>query len=154
LLKVKAGIDIVHVPYKSDAESVTAMLGGQVQLNFGNSGVLGPHIRDGKVRALAVTGETRNADFPDLPTIAEAGVPGYVVTSFFGIVAPARTPQPIVDKMAQALNKEMAAGPLREALVKFGADAKPSTPAEFAAFIAAEAQKWRATADAANVHID
>ncbi len=154
LLKVKAGIDIVHVPYKSDAESVTAMLGGQVQLNFGNAGVLGPHIREGKVRALAVTGTQRSKDFPELPTLAEAGVAGYAVTSFFGIVAPAGTPPAVVDKLSSLLNAQMAAGPMREALIRFGADAAPSSPAEFAAFIAVEAQKWKATAEAADVRID
>jgi tripartite-type tricarboxylate transporter receptor subunit TctC len=154
LLKAKAGIDIVHVPYKSDAESVTAMLGGQVQINFGNAAVLGPHIREGKVRALAVTGAERSKDFPELPTIAEVGVPGYVVTSFFGIVAPAKTPQAIVDKMNRVLNEQMAAGPLRESLIRFGADPKPSSPQEFAAFIANEARKWRTTAETAGVRID
>jgi tripartite-type tricarboxylate transporter receptor subunit TctC len=154
LLKVKAGIDIVHVPYKSDAESMTALLGGQVQMMFGNSGVLAPYIRDGKVKALAVTGDVRNADFPELPTIAEAGVAGYVITSFFGIVAPAGTPQAIIDKFNAALNRQMADGPLREALIRFGADPKPSSPQEFATFIANEARKWRVTAEAAGVKID
>ena len=154
LLKVKAGIDIVHVPYKSDAESMTALLGGQVQMMFGNSGVLAPFIRDGKVKVLAVTGDMRNGDFPELPTVAEAGVTGYVVTSFFGIVAPAGTPSAVIDKFNAALNQQMAGGPLREALVRFGADPKPSSPQEFAIFIANEARKWRATAEAAGVRID
>jgi tripartite-type tricarboxylate transporter receptor subunit TctC len=154
LLKVKAGIDLVHVPYKAEAESLTALLGGQVQMTFANSGVVGPYIRDGKVSALAVTGDVRNKDFPELPTLAEAGVPGYAVTSFFGIVGPAKMPPAIVNKLNAALNQQMAAGPLRDALIKFGADPKPSTPQEFAAFIGSEARKWREIADAADIRID
>ena len=153
LLKVKAAIDIVHVPYKSDAESATAVVGGQVQMSFSNTALMQPLIREGKLRALGVTSPSRRPELPDMPAIAET-VPGYEVTSFFGIVAPAGTPATIVDKLNAALNAGLRAGDMREGMAKLNWTPAPSSPQEFSAFIAAEAQKWRMIADTANIKID
>jgi tripartite-type tricarboxylate transporter receptor subunit TctC len=153
LFKVKAAVDIVHVPYKSDAESATAVVGGQVQLSFSNTALMQPLINDGKLRALGVTSATRLKDLPDLPAIAES-VPGYAVTSFFGIVAPARTPPAIVERLNKALNDGMAAGEMRESILKLKWALAPSTSQEFSSFIAAEQQKWRMIAEQANIRID
>jgi tripartite-type tricarboxylate transporter receptor subunit TctC len=153
LLRLKAGLDIVHIPYKSDAESATAVVGGQVQMSFSNTALMQPLIREGKLRALGVTSATRRPELPDVPAIAET-VPGYEVTSFFGIVAPAGTPQSVVDRLNAILNAGMKAGEMREAMLKLNWALAPSTPQEFSAFIAGEAQKWRDTAQTAGIRID
>jgi tripartite-type tricarboxylate transporter receptor subunit TctC len=153
LLKVKASIDIVHVPYKSDAESATAVVGGQVQMSFSNTALMQPLIQNGKLRALGVTSPHRRPELPDMPAIAET-VPGYEVTSFFGIVAPAGTPQAIIDKLNAALNAGLKAGDMREGMAKLNWTPAPSSPQDFSDFIAAEAQKWRMIADTANIKID
>jgi tripartite-type tricarboxylate transporter receptor subunit TctC len=112
-----------------------------------------PLISDGKLRALGVTSATRLKDLPDLPAIAES-VPGYAVTSFFGIVAPARTPPAIVERLNKALNDGMAAGEMRESILRLKWGLAPSTSQEFSSFIAAEQQKWRMIAEQANIRID
>jgi tripartite-type tricarboxylate transporter receptor subunit TctC len=128
-------------------------VGGQVQMSFSNTALMQPLIREGKLRALGVTSATRRPELPDVPAIAET-VPGYEVTSFFGIVAPAGTPQGVVDRLNAILNAGMKAGDMREAMLKLNWALAPSTPPEFAAFIAGEAQKWRDTAQTAGIRID
>jgi tripartite-type tricarboxylate transporter receptor subunit TctC len=154
LLKVRAGIDVVGVPYKSGGESLTAVLAGQVDATIEGITILLPHIRDGKLRALAVTSRERTPLAPDLPTMIEAGVPDYEVTTFNGIVAPAGTPAEIVAKFNAAINEGMQASDIQERLTKLGAISRASSPAEFAAFIAAENAKWSALAKSANIKVD
>jgi tripartite-type tricarboxylate transporter receptor subunit TctC len=154
LLKVRAGIDVVGVPYKSGGESLTAVLAGQVDATIEGITILLPHIRDGKLRALAVTSRDRTSLAPDLPTMIEAGVPDYEVTTFNGIVAPAGTPAEIVAKLNAAINEGMQASDIQERLTKLGAISRVSSPAEFAAFIAAEHAKWSALAKSANIKVD
>jgi tripartite-type tricarboxylate transporter receptor subunit TctC len=154
LLKVRAGIDVVGVPYKSGGESLTAVLAGQVDATIEGITILLPHIRDGKLRALAVTSRERTSLAPDLPTMIEAGVPDYEVTTFNGIVAPAGTPAEIVAKLNAAINEGMQASDIQERLTKLGAISRASSPAEFAAFIAAEHAKWSALARSANIKVD
>jgi tripartite-type tricarboxylate transporter receptor subunit TctC len=144
LFKARAGIDVVGVPYKSGGESVTAVLGGQVDMTIEGITILLPLIRDGKLRALAVTSRERTQLAPDLPTMIEAGVADYEVTTFNGVVAPAGTPAAVVDKLNAAINAGMQTPDMQERLRKLGAIARPNTPAEFAAFIAAEHAKWSA----------
>ena len=154
LLKARAGIDVVGVPYKSGGESVTAVLAGQVDMTIEGITILLPHIRDGKLRALAVTSHARTPLAPDLPTMIEAGVPNYEVTTFNGVVAPAGTPAAIVDKLNAAINEGMQAPDMQKRLEALGAVAQRNSPAEFGAFMAAEHRKWSELAASAHISID
>ena len=154
LLKSIAGIDAVHVPYKSDAEVVSAILGKQVDISFVNVAVALPLIQEGKLKALAVTSATRGRDLPNVPTMSESGVTGYVVTSFFGVVAPAGTPASIVNTLNAAVNAGLKSSEMRTGLATLGAQASPGTAGEFAVFIAAEAQKWMKVTTTAGIRTD
>jgi tripartite-type tricarboxylate transporter receptor subunit TctC len=154
LLKTRAGIDFATVHYKSGGESMTALLGGQVQFAIDNVTVVRPLLQDDRLRALAVTSRKRQPDFPDLPTMIEAGVPDYVVTSFFGVVAPAATPADIVEKLNRAINAALETPEMRSALAKLGAQPAIETPKEFAAFIAAELAKWTELSNSAGINVD
>src|SRR5262245_5215491 len=154
LLKVRAGIDFATVHYKSGGEAMTALLGGQVQFAIDNVTVVRPLLQDDRLRALAVTSRTRQPDYPDLPTMIEAGVPDYVVTSFFGVVAPAGTSTEIVDKLNLAINGALVTPEVRSALARLGAQPAAETPAQFAAFIAAELGKWTDLATAVGIKIE
>jgi len=154
LFKSLAGIDLVGVPYKSGGESVTAVLAGQVDMTFEGITILLPLIREGRLRALAVTSRARTALAPDLPTMIEAGVPDYEVTTFNGVVAPAGTPASIVDTLNAAVNEGLQTAETQGFLQKLGAVSRPDSPAGFGAFIAAENKKWSAVARAAGVRID
>src|SRR5262249_36614154 len=138
LLKARAGIDVVGVPYKSGGESVTAGLAGPADMTIEGITILLPHIRDGKLRALAVTSHARTPLVPDLPTMIEAGVPDYEVTTFNGVVAPAGTPPAIVQKLNAAINEGMQTPDMHNRLLALGAVSKANSPAEFAAFIPAQ----------------
>jgi tripartite-type tricarboxylate transporter receptor subunit TctC len=154
LFKSLAGVDIVGVPYKSGGESVTAVLGQQVQMTFESITILLPLIREGKVRALAITSKERTPLAPDLPTMIEAGVPGYEVTTFNGIVAPAGTPKAIVDLLNTTINEGLRTPENQKAIATLGAVSNLGSPEEFSAFIAAQNRKWRDVAKTANVKID
>jgi len=142
LLKLRTGIDIVHVPYKGAPEAVTAMLAGQVHMLFGEVAGLLPLVRDGKVRALGVASEHRNALAPELPTLIEGGLPDFVALTFTGVVAPAGTPPAIVDRLNEAINQVLAKAEVHAAFERLGAEIRPGTPAEFTAFLASEKRKW------------
>jgi tripartite-type tricarboxylate transporter receptor subunit TctC len=137
-----AGVKLAHVPYKGSAPALNDLLGGHVQIYFSS---LPPAVgmrAEGKVRALAVTGPERSRVFPDLPTVAEAALPGYEAVLHYGIVAPAGTPRPIVDKLNAALRAALASEETKTILVSTGADAMPSTPEEYAADIDREETRW------------
>ena len=142
LFKLKTGIDIVHVPYKGAAEAVTGVLGGQVHMFFGDIGGVLPLMREGTLRALAVSSEARNPLVPDLPTMIESGVPDYVVLTYIGVVAPAGTPASIIGKLNAAINASLTAPEVMAAFAKLGAEVRPDSPQDFAAFLVAETQKW------------
>jgi tripartite-type tricarboxylate transporter receptor subunit TctC len=152
--KSKAGIDIVSVTYKTEPETVTAILGKQIQLSFPNVTTALPLVEQGTLKALAVTSATRRSQLPDVPTMLESGVADYVAVSFFGVMAPARTPKAIVEKLNFTINQSLSSSDVQTSLAKFGAHATPDTPQAFAAFIAAEAQKWAAVATTAAIKID
>ena len=154
LFKSAAGVDIVGVPYKSGGDSITGVLGAQVHMTFEGITVLLPLIRDGRLRALAVTSRTRTPLADDLPTMIEAGVPDYEVTTFNGIVAPAGTPEPIIRLLSTTINEGLRAPEMQANIRNLGAVSNPVSAAEFGAFIAAEGRKWLTVAKAANVHID
>jgi tripartite-type tricarboxylate transporter receptor subunit TctC len=153
LFKLQAGIDIAHVPYKSDAESATAVVGGQVQMSFSNTALMQPLIREGKLRPLGVTSPKRRPEVPDVPAIAES-LPGFAVTSFFGVVAPAGTPRAILDRVNGVLNDGLEGGEMRNALLRLRWTPAPSSPQDFGAFITVEQMKWRTIAEKANIRID
>ena len=154
LFKSKAGLDIVHVPYKSGAEMVTAILGEQVQMAFPDVSILIPLIREGKLKALAVTSASRHPQLPDVPTMIESGIPDYIMTFWSGVVAPAGVPAEIVNRLNTAINDGLSSASVRENLAKVGSEASPGTPQEFADFIAAETKKWSAVAKMAGISLD
>ncbi len=154
LFKSAAGVNIVGVPYKSGADSITGVLGAQVDMTFESITVLLPLIRDGRLRPLAITSRTRTPLADDLPTMIEAGVPDYEVTTFNGVVAPAGTPEPIIRFLNATINEGLRAPAMQANIRNLGAVSNPVSPAEFGVFIAAEGRKWSTVAKAANVHID
>jgi tripartite-type tricarboxylate transporter receptor subunit TctC len=143
LLKVLAKIDVVHVPYKGVAPAVADLLGGQLQFMSGDLSTLMPQVKAGKLRALAVTGAKRSTLVPDLPTIAESGVPGYEASGWFGVIAPAAAPRDVVGRLSAALMKGIMEADARERLAALGGEVVPNTPAEFATRIRDDLAKWR-----------
>jgi tripartite-type tricarboxylate transporter receptor subunit TctC len=142
LFKSLAGVDIVHIPYKGSAPAVTDLIGGQVQVMFDNAPNVLPQVRAGRLRALAQSGLTRSAIAPDLPTVAEAGVPGYEVVVWFGLVAPAGTPREIVQKLNAEVLKILAMPDVRERFLAQGVEPRGSTPEQFGEHIRSQMAKW------------
>ena len=142
LFKLMAGVDIVHVPYKGGGPSMLAVIAGEAQLMFSSIVQTVPGIQSGSLRALATGGAQRSPILPDLPTIAEAGVPGYVAADWWGILAPAGTPQPIVDKLHSAIEDVLRSADTMKYLDQQGAAPLHMTSSEFGAYIAAEMAKW------------
>ena len=140
--KSLAKIDMMHVPYKGSGPAIVDLLAGQIHLMFANITAGLPQVKAGRLRALATSGDTRSHAAPDIPTVAESGIPGYVVTSWFGVMAPARTPQEIVGKLSGALHGAMRAKDLLEKLAGEGAEPAPTGPAEFGRLVASEVQTW------------
>ena len=142
LFELLAGVKLQHIPYKGTAIMVTDVISGQISLTFGSAlGVL-PHVRSGRMRALAVTGENRSPAVPELPTIAEAGLPGYEVVFWFGVMAPAGTPQPIVAKLNTEINEILKMPDVRERMNATGDTPLGSTPKEFAEVIKNDIARW------------
>jgi len=142
LFKSMAKVDMQHVPYKGSAPAVTDLLGNQIAIMFDNMPSAIQHVRSGKLRAIAVTTAQRSPELPDVPTIAEAGVPGYEATSWFGMFAPAATPAPVVGQLNKALVKVLAQPDVKKKINEQGAETAGETPEQFAAFIQQESVKW------------
>lgn len=142
LFKVSTGVQMQHVPYKGSAPALTDLMGGQVQLMFDNLPSALPHIRAGKLKALAVTSSKRAPALPDIPTIAETGVAGFEASSWFGLLAPAGTPRDVVVKVNAEVAQWLASPDAREKLTTAGANAAGGSPEDFASHIAAETAKW------------
>ncbi|BFO57182.1 tripartite tricarboxylate transporter substrate binding protein [Acidovorax sacchari] len=142
LFKSMAKVDMQHVPYKGSAPAVTDLLGNQIAIMFDNMPSAIQHVRSGKLRAIAVTTAKRSPELPDVPTIAEAGVPGYEATSWFGMFAPAATPAPVVAQLNATIVKVLAQPDIKKKLAEQGAEAAGETPAQFADFIQKESVKW------------
>ena len=142
LFKLIAGVDIVHVPYKGGGPSMLAVIAGEAQVMFSSIVQTVPSIQSGSLRALATGGAQRSPILPDLPTIAEAGVPGYVAADWWGILAPAGTPQPIVDKLHGAIEDVLRSADTMKYLDQQGAAPLHMTSSEFGAYIAVEMAKW------------
>jgi tripartite-type tricarboxylate transporter receptor subunit TctC len=154
LFKIKTGADFAIIQYKSGGEAVTAVMSGQADFAIDNVAVTRSQITAGTMRALAVTSASRQATFPDLPTMIEAGVPGFVVTSFFGIAAPAGTPAPIVEKLHKEISDALKTPKVESTLEQLGAVASTDTPEQFQASIVASLKLWKEIAEAAHIKID
>ena len=154
LLKAKSGIEFVAVHYKSGAESLNSILGGQSHLTVENITAVRALVQDRRLRALAVTSSTRKSEFPELPTMIEAGVTDYVVTSFFGIVAPAGTPAPIIAKLNAVINDGLRTEALLTSLRRLGAQPTPEAPAPFQTLIASETKKWADIANTTKISLE
>jgi tripartite-type tricarboxylate transporter receptor subunit TctC len=152
--KSLAGVNIVHVPYKGSAPSLTDLVGGQLQLTIENMPVILPHVRAGRLRALAVGTKTRSAFLPELPTISEAGVPGYESSTAFGFLAPAKTPHAIVGSLNAELVKALRSPDIRERLTGLGMEAVGGTPEQYAAHIKEELAKYARVVKAAGIKTD
>ena len=142
LFKYMTGTEIVHVPYRGGAPAITDLIAGHVDLMFESLQSIAPFARDGKVRALGVSGAARSPAFPELPTIAEAGVPGYLAPTWTGVIAPAGVPRPIMGKLNAAINKALTSEAFKEKFAKIGDEPAGGTPEEFAATIRADSAKW------------
>jgi tripartite-type tricarboxylate transporter receptor subunit TctC len=149
-----AGLEAVHVPYKAAPQAVTDLIAGQTAFAFVNTPLALPHVRAGKLRALAVTGGKRSAATPEFPTMNEAGVPGFVVESWYGLMAPAGTPAPVVARLHKEVLAVLAKPEVREFFARQGADVVTATPAEFAAQIRTEKARWSEVIKASGARID
>ena len=154
LFKAQAHIDIVHVPYKGSAPALEDVIAGQDQMMFATaSGVMG-FLKNGQVRALAVTTLKRTAILPDIPTMDEAGLPGFEATTWHGLVAPAGTPPAVIDTLHRAVVETLKDPDVRQKLAALGVDIAPDSPDEFAAYIKAEIPKWAAIIKASGAHME
>jgi tripartite-type tricarboxylate transporter receptor subunit TctC len=154
LFTLTTGTNIVFVPYRSMVQAMTDLVSGQIQIMIDGIGSLLPHIRDGKVRALAVTGERRSPDLPEVPTMIESGYPAFLLSFWTGVLAPAGTPAPVVDKLNGAINDGLSSAETRESLAKFNVEPNIAAPAQFGAFLAAEARKWAEIIKATNIKVE
>jgi len=154
MFKMLTGVDIVHIPYKGSCPALADLLGGQVDVMFDNLTSSIGHIRGGKLRALAVTTVTRYPELPELPTMQEAGVPGYEATAWFGIVVPKGTPQEVVMRINAEVNKALAQADVKEKLAQQGALARSWTPEEFGSFIHNEVVKWAKVVKASGAKVE
>ena len=151
MFKDETGTNIVHVPHKASGEMRNSVIGGHVQMAFDAITTMTPNVKAGQVRALGTSASKRSTVLPDVPTIAEAGVPGYDSTIWLGIMAPAGTPKPIVDKLNAEINKAINRPDVKEAWDKQGAAALTMTPAEFDAYLRKDIDKWAQVVKAAGI---
>jgi tripartite-type tricarboxylate transporter receptor subunit TctC len=142
LFKTMAGVDMTHVPYKGAAPAMNDLIGGQIQLMFDNLASSLAQVKAGRIKALAVTTAKRSALAPDLPTISESGLPGFDISTWFGIFVPAGTPRDTVDRLHAEFTRALASADIREKMLALGAEPAGSKPEEFAAYIRAEADKY------------
>lgn len=151
LLKSMAGIDILHIPYKGSPPAIAGLLGGEVSMMFANVADIGSQIRSGKVKALAVTTAKRASSLPDLPTLSEAGLPGFEIVSWFGLLAPAGTPAPIVARLNAETVKVLARADVQATLGAQGLEVAPGSPEQFGAHIKSEIAKFTRIGKAAGI---
>ncbi len=154
MLRQATGIDMLHVPYKGGGPSMTDLIGGQVPMLFTNQDHALPQVQAGKVRAIAVASLKRNPAYPDVPTVAEQGLPGFAAVSWFGLSAPAKTPPEIVRKLHQETVKALAQPEFKSKLEQVGFVVVGNTPAEFSAFVANEVEKWGKVVKTAGATVD
>ena len=154
LLKMMAKVDMVHIPYKGAGPMLTDLIGGQIQIGFDNLPSSMGHIKSGKVRAVAVTTTKRWPGTPDVPTVAESGVPGYEVSGWFGLLAPAGTPKPVIDALYRAASAMLKQPDVQKQMLELGAEPGGNTPDAFGKQIAAEVEKWKKVVAVTGVKVE
>jgi tripartite-type tricarboxylate transporter receptor subunit TctC len=148
------GTQAVHVPYKGGGAAITELIAGQVQVMLESTNSITPHVKGGRVRGLAVSGPKRAEALPDLPTIAEAGVPGYEATTWTGIVGPAALPRAVIARLNADLNRMVASNGYKEKIMPIGSEPAGGTPEQFGQFIRSEYAKWGDIVKRAGARID
>jgi tripartite-type tricarboxylate transporter receptor subunit TctC len=151
LFKSMAGVDLVHVPYKGSGQGIIGLISGEVAIFFPSVPTAMPHVKSKRVRALGVTTAMRVDSMPDVPPIAEAGLPGYEATQWFGVLAPAGTPRPIVDRLHKDITAGLRSPDVKQHLASEGAQIVASSPEQFAAYIRSETEKWARVVKAAGI---
>jgi len=154
LFKYMTGTDIVHVPYKGGAPAIGDLIAGHVELMFESTNSIAPHVRAGRVRALAVTGARRARSLPEVPTMSEAGVPGYEVTAWSGVIAPAGLPRSVLERLNAAVNAAISEPATRERLAEMGSEGGGGTPEDYAALIRRDSAKWAEVIRRSGARID
>lgn len=154
LLEAQAGVSMVHIPYGGAAPAQLGLLAGQTDLMFDNLASATPQIRAGKLKAFAVTTAQRSSFFPELPTVAESGLKGFDISTWFGVFAPAGTPKPIVGRLNAEFTRALSAQDIRERLARMGAEPSPMSPEDFAAFVRAEQAKYERVVKASGARVD
>lgn len=154
LLKSMAGIDVVHVPYTGQAAALNGILANQITMGFDQPGTAIGHLKGGKLRAIAVTSKARSPQLPEVPTMEEAGLPGYVVDSWFGVFAPSATPKAIIDRLGAEIARASQAPEVREKLLGAGFAVVGGTPAEFDAFVKSEVARWKRVVEVSGAKAD
>ena len=154
LVKTTANVDFLIVPYKGSQPTLAAVLGGDTEVSLSDVGPFAANIREGKLRGLAATSAKRAPALPDMPTLAEAGLPGIAVSSWFGLAAPAATPPAVVAKINADVRRALSMPDVKEKLLAVGLDASPTTPQEFAARIKAESERWETVIKRAGIKLD
>jgi tripartite-type tricarboxylate transporter receptor subunit TctC len=154
LFKYMTGTDIVHIPYKGGAPAIADLIAGNVQLMFESTNSIASHVKNGRVRALAVTGERRSSSLPDVPTLAEAGVPGYEVNVWSGIITTAGVPRAVLDRLNAAVNRAILVPQTKERLAQLGSEGGGGTPEAFAELIRRDSAKWAEVVRRSGAKID
>lgn len=154
LLNTLEKISMVAIPYKSSAQMTTDGIGGQIEVLWHNAQVLIPHVKAGTLRPIAITSAKRSPALPDIPTMSEAGVPGFEITAWFGVMAPATTPQPLIQKISADIQRVVAMPEIRDRILADASEPVGNRPEEYAAFIQSEVAKWRVVIKQANMRPD
>ena len=154
MFKVRTGLKTQHIPYKGSAPAVSDLIGGQVQFMFDNMPASWPHVQSGKLKALAVTTNSRSASAPNVPTLEESGVQPFDVTSWFGLIAPKGTPQDVINTLNQAMNAAFDKPEVQQAYAKLGAVSQKNSPQDFSQFIAKEIETWAPVVKASGATVD